>query len=72
MFINSFSVLNPQSRSLSPLTLVLPLRSQNGISDAGYLLLGPWLAGAMSLTSLNGFEGLDQVDTCTACIEDMY
>jgi hypothetical protein len=33
-----------------------PFRSQNGIGDAGWLRLGSWLAGATSLTSLNGFD----------------
>jgi hypothetical protein len=41
-------------------------RSQNDVGNAGYALLGPWLAGATSLTSLNGFEGLAQVDTRAA------
>jgi hypothetical protein len=41
---------------LVPLLLLPPLRSQNGIGDAGWLSLGPWLAGATSLTSLNGFD----------------
>jgi hypothetical protein len=41
-------------------------RSQNGVGDAGYALLGPWLAGATSLTSLNGFEGLAEVDARAA------
>jgi hypothetical protein len=33
-----------------------PLCSQNEIGDSGWLRLGPWLAGATSLTSLNGFN----------------
>jgi hypothetical protein len=41
---------------LVPLLLPTPLRSQNGIGDAGWLRLGPWLAGATSLASLNGFD----------------
>jgi hypothetical protein len=45
----------------SHVTATLLSRSQNDIGDAGYALLGPWLVGATSLTSLNGFEGLAQV-----------
>ena len=50
----------------SHVTATLLSRSQNGVGDAGYALLGPWLAGATSLTSLNGFERLAQVDTRAA------
>jgi hypothetical protein len=50
------------------LPLAPPVRSRSGVGDAGYALLGAWLAGATSLTSLNGFEGLAQVDTRTACM----
>jgi hypothetical protein len=42
------------------------VRRQNGVGDAGYALLGLWLAGATRLTSLNGFEGLAEVDTRAA------
>jgi hypothetical protein len=45
----------------SHVTATLLARSRNDIGDAGYALLGPWLAGATSLTSLNDFEGLAQV-----------
>jgi hypothetical protein len=45
----------------SHVTANLLSRSQNGVGDAGYALLGPWLAGATSLTSLNGFKGLAKV-----------
>jgi hypothetical protein len=50
----------------SHITAILLSRSQSGVGDAGYALLGLWLAGATSLTSLNGFEGLVQVGTRTA------
>jgi hypothetical protein len=44
------------ARSLTLAPAALPFRSQNDIGDAGWLRLGSWLAGATSLTSLNGFD----------------
>ncbi len=40
----------------SHVTAILLSRSQNGVCDAEWLRLGAWLAGATSLTSLNGFD----------------